>query len=38
MNKKTKAAVRKHHRKVKKIKAKIKARRSQAGKAKAAAQ
>lgn len=38
MNKKRKAAVRKHQRKVTKIKAKIKARRSQANKAKAAAQ
>jgi hypothetical protein len=38
MNKKKKAAARKHHRKVKKLKAKIKARRVQAGKAKATVQ
>ncbi len=38
MNKKRKKAVKKHHKKVSKIKAKIKARRSQANRAKAAAQ
>ncbi len=37
MNKKRKAAVRKHHKKVKKIKAKARVRRSQAGKPKPAA-
>jgi len=36
MNKKTKVANRKHHKKVSKIKAKIKVRKAQAGKAKAA--
>ncbi len=36
MNKKTKVAAKKHHRKVKKIKAKIKARRAEAKKTKAA--
>jgi hypothetical protein len=38
MNKKTKVAKKKHHRKVKKMKAKTKARRTAANKAKAAAQ
>ncbi len=38
MNKKRKNAVKKHHKKAKKIKEKIKARRIQANKAKAAAQ
>jgi len=38
MNKKRKNAVKKHHKKVGKIKARIKVRRSQANKAKAAAQ
>jgi hypothetical protein len=38
MNKKRKNAVKKHHKKVAKIKAKVKFRRTQANKAKAAAQ
>jgi len=38
MNKKRKNAIKKHHKKVTKIKAKIKARRTLANKAKAAAQ